>query len=87
MYKMLIVEDDPKIADLLKAHIEKYGDTAIVIHEFDRVLEQFKRHSPTSCCWTSISRALTDITGAARSGRCRPARSFSSRPATAKWIR
>lgn len=46
MYKMLIVEDDPKIADLLKAHIEKYGDTAIVIHEFDRVLEQFQRHSP-----------------------------------------
>jgi len=46
MYKILIVEDDPKIADLLKAHIEKYGDTAIVIHEFDRVLEQFQLHSP-----------------------------------------
>ncbi|MDR9852232.1 response regulator transcription factor [Paenibacillus sp. VCA1] len=46
MYKILIVEDDPKIADLLKSHIEKYGDTAIVIHEFDRVLEQFRLHAP-----------------------------------------
>ncbi|MEC0241111.1 response regulator transcription factor [Paenibacillus dokdonensis] len=46
MYKILIVEDDPKIADLLKSHIEKYGDTGIVIHDFDHVLEQFEKHMP-----------------------------------------
>ncbi|MEI0736394.1 hypothetical protein VQ056_06435 [Paenibacillus sp. JTLBN-2024] len=33
MYKMLIVEDDPKIADLLKAHIEKYGGYGHVIRQ------------------------------------------------------
>ncbi|MGN7359675.1 response regulator transcription factor [Paenibacillus sp. SAF-054] len=46
MYKILIVEDDPKIADLLKSHIEKYGDTGIVIHDFEHVLEQFVAHEP-----------------------------------------
>ncbi|MWV45966.1 response regulator [Paenibacillus sp. HJL G12] len=46
MYKILIVEDDPKIADLLKSHIEKYGDNGIVIHDFDHVLEQFEALEP-----------------------------------------
>lgn len=30
MNKIVIVEDDPKIAELLKSHIQKYGDEAIV---------------------------------------------------------
>ncbi|MBE9916261.1 response regulator transcription factor [Paenibacillus donghaensis] len=46
MYKILIIEDDPKIAELLRSHIEKYGDTGIVIDDFDHVLEQFEKHAP-----------------------------------------
>lgn len=46
MYKIMIVEDDPKIAQLLQSHIEKYGDQGIILDEFDRVLEKFKDIQP-----------------------------------------
>ncbi|GIO61732.1 response regulator transcription factor [Paenibacillus cineris] len=46
MYKILIVEDDPKIAGLLQSHIQKYGDEAIVIYDFDRVLDEFTAAAP-----------------------------------------
>lgn len=42
----MIVEDDPKIAQLLQSHIEKYGDQGIILDEFDRVLEKFKDIQP-----------------------------------------
>lgn len=42
----MIVEDDPKIAGLLKSHIERYGDQAEVVTDFENVLEQFKRLDP-----------------------------------------
>ena len=29
MYTIMIIEDDPKIAGLLKSHIERYGDRAV----------------------------------------------------------
>ncbi|USB34348.1 response regulator transcription factor [Paenibacillus sp. YPG26] len=46
MYTIMIVEDDPKIAQLLKSHIEKYGDQASAIDEFGHVLDEFKRIEP-----------------------------------------
>lgn len=46
MYKIMIVEDDPKISGLLQSHIQKYGDEGIVIKDFQRVLEQFQDIQP-----------------------------------------
>lgn len=46
MATIMIVEDDVKITQLLKAHIEKYGYQAVITTDFTRVLHQFKRISP-----------------------------------------
>lgn len=42
----MIVEDDPKIAELLSSYIEKYGYQAIVIVDFQRVLDIFSQEKP-----------------------------------------
>ncbi|MBH5317499.1 response regulator transcription factor [Paenibacillus sp. GSMTC-2017] len=46
MYKILIVEDDPKIAELLKSYIEKYGNEAIIVGDFQNVLNAFQHVQP-----------------------------------------
>ncbi|EEM01884.1 DNA-binding response regulator [Bacillus pseudomycoides] len=46
MVKIMIVEDDPKIAELLSSYIEKYGYQAIVIVDFQRVLDMFLQEKP-----------------------------------------
>ena len=42
----MIVEDDPKIADLLKSHIVKYGYNVHVVKDFDRVMDEFRSTAP-----------------------------------------
>ncbi|WP_172195005.1 response regulator transcription factor [Saccharibacillus qingshengii] len=42
MYTILIVEDDPKIAELLRGSIEKYGYRARVVSDFERIMEEFR---------------------------------------------
>ncbi|MFU1795943.1 response regulator transcription factor [Paenibacillus azoreducens] len=44
--KILIIEDDAKIASLLKTHIEKYGYTAFRVADFAHVLDEFKEIGP-----------------------------------------
>lgn len=44
--RICIIEDDVKIAGLLKAHIEKYGYEASVVADFNRVMEEFKEAEP-----------------------------------------
>ncbi|MDA7025147.1 response regulator transcription factor [Bacillus sp. CLL-7-23] len=46
MQKIMIIEDDPKIADLLRSHIEKYGYAVHVIEDFDHVIDVFKSEQP-----------------------------------------
>lgn len=46
MYTVLIIEDDPKIAGLLKSHIERYGDRAVIAEDFELVLQQFELLQP-----------------------------------------
>lgn len=46
MYKIMIVEDDPKISELLQSHIQKYGDEGIIIKEFQHILEEFQDIQP-----------------------------------------
>ena len=42
MAKILIIEDDPKIALLLQNHLEKYGYEAVITEQFDAITEVFK---------------------------------------------
>jgi two-component system, OmpR family, response regulator YxdJ len=46
MYRILICEDDPKLASLLKEHTDKYGFETYVVHDFDGVLAQFQECDP-----------------------------------------
>jgi two-component system, OmpR family, response regulator YxdJ len=46
MATILIVEDDAKISQLLKDHIEKYGHKAVITTDFSQVLEHFKQVAP-----------------------------------------
>lgn len=46
MHKILIVEDDPKIAEHLKSHIEKYGYHVTCVSDFDNVMDDFYKTNP-----------------------------------------
>jgi len=46
MQKIMIVEDDPKIADHLKKHIEKYGYEVTIVTDFDHVMDEFYKSKP-----------------------------------------
>lgn len=46
MTKILIIEDDPKIAAYLKSYIEKYNYNVIAIDEFDKIMESFQAYQP-----------------------------------------
>ncbi|MGK8430807.1 response regulator [Bacillus cereus] len=46
MHKIMIVEDDEKISDLLQSYINKYGYQAVTTKDFEHVLEQFKDIQP-----------------------------------------
>jgi len=46
MYKVMIVEDDPKIAEHLQTYIEKYGYQAIMVTNFERIMEDFRKNTP-----------------------------------------
>lgn len=46
MFKILIVEDDPKITQLLQTHLEKYGYQAFITTDFSAILAQFESIRP-----------------------------------------
>ncbi|GAA0607408.1 response regulator transcription factor [Virgibacillus siamensis] len=46
MQKIMIVEDDPKIAEHLQAHINKYGYHVAKVTDFDHVMDDFHRELP-----------------------------------------
>ena len=46
MQKILIVEDDSKIADHLASYIEKYGYQVLKVADFDHVIAAFHIHNP-----------------------------------------
>lgn len=45
-YRIMIVEDDTSIANLLSDYIEKYGYETIVVKDFEKVLEIFEEENP-----------------------------------------
>ncbi|WP_078433893.1 response regulator transcription factor [Metabacillus halosaccharovorans] len=46
MQKIMIVEDDPKISEHLKKHIEKYGYYVSAVTDFDHVMDEFYHIKP-----------------------------------------
>lgn len=46
MFKIMIVEDDPKIADLLLSAILKYGYDVVRVKDFQQVFEEFQQVKP-----------------------------------------
>ena len=46
MYRILIVEDDEKIAGLVKKHLESWGYQVDLISDFSQVLAEFVRKDP-----------------------------------------
>lgn len=46
MKKILIVEDDSKIAELLHSHLGRYGYVGRIVEKFDQVLTEFKEFQP-----------------------------------------
>ncbi|MCG5104565.1 response regulator transcription factor [Oceanobacillus alkalisoli] len=46
MAKILIIEDDPKIATLLQSHLQKYGYDAVIAEQFDAITEEFQQIQP-----------------------------------------
>lgn len=54
--KVLIVEDDSNIAELLNLYLEKEGFEPLVAKDGGKGVVQFRLSSPTWCCWTSCCR-------------------------------
>lgn len=47
MGKIMVIEDDPKIAAHLESYITKYGFDAIAVTDFEKIMETFREHKPT----------------------------------------
>ncbi|WP_071394955.1 response regulator transcription factor [Bacillus tuaregi] len=46
MHKIMIIEDDPKIAELLTSHISKYGYSVSHATNFDNIMDDFRQSTP-----------------------------------------
>lgn len=46
MTRIMIVEDDPKIATLLMSHLEKYGYDVVLTEDFEYVIDLFRETKP-----------------------------------------
>jgi two-component system, OmpR family, response regulator YxdJ len=46
MQRIMICEDDPKLSELLRAHIEKYGYETLAIQDFGSFMRQFTDYNP-----------------------------------------
>ena len=47
MQRILIIEDDPKIAEHLQSYINKYGYESSVVADFDQVMDDFQKLNQT----------------------------------------
>lgn len=46
MFKIMIVEDDSKIAEIILENLRKWGYEGIVVEDFNNVFEEFVRYNP-----------------------------------------
>lgn len=87
MQRILIIEDDPKIAEHLQAYIQKYGFASSIVDDFDHVMEHFQKYKPDLFYWILIYPAMMAITGVAKYANNQFVLLFSSRHGLGKWIR
>lgn len=77
-HRILIVEDDEAIAGAVSRIIESWGLTPRCVRDFRDVLREFTDFDPHLVLMDITLPFLTDTTGAARSEKYPPCRSFSS---------
>lgn len=46
MYKIMIVEDDKKLEELISGHLEKYGYQTCTIEDYSNIKKEFAKNSP-----------------------------------------
>lgn len=46
MYKIMVIEDDKKLQELIKSHLEKYGYETCVVEDFSQIKKEFVYHNP-----------------------------------------
>ena len=51
--KILVVDDDTNICELLRLYLTKEGYQVTTANEAKRALKSSTSSSPTWCCWTS----------------------------------
>ena len=61
-YKIMIVEDDPDIAELVSRHLGKFGFTIEKCIEFPNVLKEFEKACGKKISYKSVERREGDIT-------------------------
>lgn len=87
MYRIMICEDDPKLARLLRDYMDKYGFHPFVVQDFGWVLEEFHRCVPHLVLLDVICPGTTAFTGAGKSVRFPLVRSCSFPPGWGRWTR
>lgn len=45
-YKIMIVEDDPDIGELLSLHLRKFGFSTHLCKDFSQVVKEFEENEP-----------------------------------------
>lgn len=46
MYKIMVIEDDKKLQELIKSHLEKYGYETCSVEDFSQIKKEFIHHNP-----------------------------------------
>jgi len=46
MYKIMVIEDDKKLQDLIMKHLEKYGYVTCSVDDFSQIKKEFIHHNP-----------------------------------------
>lgn len=46
MYKIMVIEDDKKLQELVKGHLEKYGYETCSVEDFSQIKKEFIHHNP-----------------------------------------
>ena len=76
MYRIMLVEDDATIVDILSRQLEKWGYLVRAVQDFDRVMEEFREFQPQLVLMDLSLPFSMAITGVRRSGRSAGYRCF-----------
>lgn len=86
MHKILLVEDDAVIRQMIKKMLEQWGYQVVAIEDFMQVLTTFVKEEPQLVLWILACPSLTATIGARKFGRFRRCRLCFCLRATSPWI-